>query len=97
MADMNYKSNPEVELASIRQDINGNLSWSIAFYIPRFSFLDKLFGNWQFFQNGSMLIDSSIKLSHYRAALIQMKNQLEEWIGLMDNVIEKYGDIEPDK
>lgn len=88
--------NPKVELASIRKNINGELVTHIAFYIPRFSFLDKRFTTWQFLQQRVIKIDEKVKLSTYLVALRQMRKQLDEWVRTIEISIEKYGDLEPE-
>ena len=88
-------ANPKTEVAGIYSD--GNLCWHIGFYIPRFKFLDSFFETWQFYQKRTLPgVSGKFKLSHYRLAMVGMKKQLEEWIGVIDMAIEKYGDIEPE-
>lgn len=90
-------ANPKTEVVNIYK-LDGDLHWTIGFYIPRFKFLQSFMTTWQFWQNGGVrLYGEKIKLSHYRLAMVGMKKQLEEWIKIIDIAIEKNGDIEPDE
>jgi len=83
----------DIEVANIQKGGNG-LIWNLGFYIPRFSFLDKQFKSWQFFQNGYVIAGEKITLSMYLNAMKAMRKQLDEWIQIVEKLMLRYGNLE---